>query len=61
MVLSIKGKYVDGIKLDIPHSQSRGVTEELVDGSVVRSNPADPRELREGGEKITGEEVYYNG
>ena len=41
--------------------QAAAVAEQLVDDDVIRSNPADPVEEREGLEDVAGEEVPASG
>lgn len=45
------------IERDKGHAKTRGVTEQRVDGVVMRSDPSDPREGTEGAEEITGKDV----
>lgn len=45
------------VKRNQAHSQTMDVAKHLVDGDVVGNNPADPREVTEGLEKVPGEEI----
>jgi len=59
-----KGRIVEGdltpIEGEKTHGHAMVHAKQLVDGRIVGCYPAHPREVRECGEKIGGQEIYVN-